>query len=394
MPMALRPPVLALLLGLSLALPAFAGPGPGGEDDRRDGRSDDVETHGDDAAECDEDETSNATTGGCERVERREGRDGDACVESESETENEETLPNGTRYRETSKTKTRDCPGTAEDETDVESETEWDEDSSGTGAAENRGRDRVRIERNHGLEVRIEHEAHGVDVSMRDNATVLELREPRSDRVAIEVAFLELLEFEDVNGDGAFDLDDRILRAFRVADLSAGAETLDGVATVTYALPPGGSLAFRHRAEIDREKFDVVLDGYSYSSSTSYVALRAAFIGESASFRSDLRAPALVSTSAGRAAYLDWVPAAAADGVEQPVFATVYVGGAAAAGTAQLYLTYPRGEIVVHDPAVGFLDIQSLAPVVQVLFDGPAYVMAAGAAVAFLAAGFLARRRN
>lgn len=361
----------------------------------------------DDPAACDDDETWNSTRAACidhefehehetEFEDDADDEDIQGCDVRETETRREETFANGTRYEERTRLRVLDCP---EDDRDRvlknETKVRWKSDSSGPGPAS-----RVTIERvNDKLRIDVDLPSHdGAEadaLEMTDNASVLNLKD-KADKSAAQVTFLEVIEFEDLNGDGAYDLDDAVLAAWRIGALEANASTSeDGTLKIVYDLPPGGRLAFvYHEPENARAKFDIAFSGFAYSSETSQLALRSAFAAKNAAYHADRADPALVAEDDGRLAVFDWKDEVVVDGVEHPVLATVYLGEGAAEGTAQLYLSYPRGEEILHDPSLGFVTVQSVAVAKQVLLHPASYAVAALVAVVFVAGGWLARKRN
>lgn len=370
--------------------------GPSGEDTRSE---DDVN-----ATEDQDDEDSSGPSGDAEdeadddAETDADGEDGDdeeddeECEERKTRSEREDRLDNGTRYRERVRTTFVDCPGTANDRTETEREVEWDEDHEEDEAE-------IEIEEDDDLRATVQVPAtsgtvRAADVTMRANASVLTLADDVG-ATALEVAFLEVLEFEDIDGNGGYDLDDVVVHAWRVAGLPANATTEDGVLTVTYALPPGGNLSFVYRALDGRAKFDVVIDGFAYATSGSQLALRAAFEASDAEYEQEDGRGVLATKVGDRRGTFDWVATVDADGQELPVVATVYVGDGAAAGTAQVYLAYPRAHRVVHDPSLGFETVSAAVEAVQAaLFSPTAYAVAAVAGVAFVAVGWAVRRRR
>ncbi|MHB1260111.1 MAG: hypothetical protein ACYC2H_00200 [Thermoplasmatota archaeon] len=200
-----------------------------------------------------------------------------------------------------------------------------------------------------------------------------------------------VIEFQDENGNGAYDLGETIHQRLALSDLhssvhDAGASARDAV----YDLPGGGNLTLHfHLAptgEGEATKFDVAIHDFPYDSTTSRIA-----IGLRVEALEGLRvatvhgAPALVGNGTGQVPFLSWVQGALVDGQEIQVASSIQLD--AGGPGAVLYWAYPQGEIL-HDPILGMTSFM-----LPSLGDPVVFGIALGAGVVLLAVGFEARRR-
>lgn len=198
--------------------------------------------------------------------------------------------------------------------------------------------------------------------------------------------FLELTEFEDQDGDGAYDPGEPVLARY---DLTGAPDSVTGAAAkrITYNIG-AGALHLDVRNDGDATKFDVVIHDYAFQSSTSRIA-----VGSSINVDDGLRLgtvngdPALLSTGAGERPYLSWVRNVTVDGQDASVAWSAFVSLDQDGGTGTLYWAYPQGASIVHDPRLGTISI----PLERAL-DGHVFLLAAGAAMIFVALGVIRRR--
>ncbi|MGB1586481.1 MAG: hypothetical protein ACPHID_05490 [Thermoplasmatota archaeon] len=198
--------------------------------------------------------------------------------------------------------------------------------------------------------------------------------------------FLELLEFEDRDGDQAYDPGEPVLARIdltRNADAVAGTE----VKRITYLLETG-ALHLDVRNDGDATKFDVIIEGYGFQSATSRLAVASSITVDDGLRTGTIDGnPALVRAGAGAQPYLSWVPNVTVDGRDEAVAWSASVRLDEAGGSGILYWSYPQGEAILHDPRLGVASI----PFERAL-DLSAFAWATAAAVAFLAITAVRRR--
>lgn len=169
--------------------------------------------------------------------------------------------------------------------------------------------------------------------------------------VELKVQFRELLEFEDADGDGAFDAGERVVQALAlpaarwhslaVEDASAG--NAQGKGLRARADLPGGGLfgldffVFGDFATLEgtsleptEVKFDILIEGFPFASNTSRLALRLetrheaefeAEAGEEAEDDAEVAGDedGLVVRAGAVKALLTWKETASVDGRDEPV---------------------------------------------------------------------------
>jgi hypothetical protein len=197
------------------------------------------------------------------------------------------------------------------------------------------------------------------------------------ERVGIELEsrFEKVREFEDRDGNGAFDLSDLVLREYLVDELEVLAIQQEPLASggwvgrITYALPPGGtfSLIFTAREDDpDQTKIDVEFLNYPYLSPRSQLALQVRL--ESAYdwvIESGASEDRLIFFGDGYNGFFSWVHTAEVDGVDRPVTARVLEEHRTEGGQREivLYLGYARGNHIFHDPSIGLFEALGLGDV-------------------------------
>jgi hypothetical protein len=198
--------------------------------------------------------------------------------------------------------------------------------------------------------------------------------------------FLELVEFVDEDGDGAFDAGEPVVARH---DLARPPDAVAGNTTrrVTYDLDPG-RLHLDVRSVGDATKFDIVIEGYSFASPDTRLALGSAIrVDDGVRFGHVNGAPAILAGGTGQVPYLSWVETVQVDGRSAPVGWSVLASLSADGGNAVVYWAYPQGASITHDPLLGVTFVQ-----VQRLLDAPAFLVAVAASLVFLGLGVLRRR--
>jgi len=198
----------------------------------------------------------------------------------------------------------------------------------------------------------------------------LELAPPSSPgepRLELESRFEKIVEFEDRNGDGGYDLSDLVLREYLVDDLRVsrvhqerlGDADAGWRGRIDYALPRGGtfSLIFTAMdADPDRTKIDVAFDNYAYSSKTSQLSLQVRLASASAwDIVQDAHEDRLLFHGRGVDGVFSWVHNATADGENHSIAARVLEEHKSVSGEREvvLYLAYPHAAHIFHDPSIG-----------------------------------------
>lgn len=207
----------------------------------------------------------------------------------------------------------------------------------------------------------------------------------------LESRFDALLEFLDGNGNGAYDLGERVLQRFALAELETVVEPMHDGRVVRHALPANGSVELRFHSRADgATKLDVAVLGFPFTDPASRLAF-----GSSASVSGGLRAstvdghPAVVGAIGGTVAYLSWAPEVEVDGKVERVGWSVHTSTSEDAESAILYWSYPQGAQVVHDPTLGVTQVLR-----ETLGERAPFFAGAAAAVALLALGYGLRRRS
>lgn len=211
--------------------------------------------------------------------------------------------------------------------------------------------------------------------------------------VEFRAAFREAFEFSDANGNGRQDPQESRVSTVRFdslnfAPLEVATETANGVAgyKVTIRGTQGGfafglvSHTFPSQTELNGSllpdqaiKVDVVLEGYPFVSGTSLLGLEIgaeSTVQREPEFR-DASHSAEITVERGTA-FFRWTPEARVDGRRAPVGAVWQADG------DRLFLYYPHGNSIVHDPMLGFESGPSLMPILVVVGAAGAIVITAG----------------
>jgi hypothetical protein len=295
----------------------------------------------------------------------------------------------------------------SEDEREVEVEEESDGFELRSDREEDDEHDRIRL-RLDGDNVRFEFEfsegPHDLEVESELGAEL--------ERV---------LEFKDVNGDGAFqesdevqeeyDDDDFVLTNISTTNVSSGG--VDGIqVTTTYAFVdhPGSTMGFRVTAFGNlttyqgltqtpvEMKMDILFTAFPYTEDDTLPAIEFKVEAESPE-EPNITANQVSIQSGNFTAVFAWESTATVDGVEEPVGITVLereteIEEGEIEVEADVVFAYARGDDIVHDPTFAFIP----APITQALagvLGNPAFyalgVLAAAGVIGSLA---LIRRRQ
>lgn len=247
--------------------------------------------------------------------------------------------------------------------------------------------------------------------------------------VELRARFRELVEFEDANGNGAFDPWERVVQRISLASAAWRPLVLEDASAAGAAgkvvraradLTPGGLFGldffvfgeFARVGSVSLEptevKFDILIQGFPYQSNSSQVALRLetrheaefeAEAGEDAEDDDEVAGDedAVVVQAGPVKALLTWKENATVDGASRPVRATfekveteqeMEDGEAKTEEKRVFALSYARGSDILHDPVLGIASASAVGL-------GPAVLVAAGlVAVAAVAAAFVVFRRR
>lgn len=229
-----------------------------------------------------------------------------------------------------------------------------------------------------------------VQVDAREGVVTIERAgvEPLTTRLA------SLVEYEDEDGDGAYDLGERMVRSYDLRAHDPFVLVGDGNATrdVVHDLDQGARLILRFAVGGDNEsvgaKFDVRIEGLSFASPTTRVAVGMLVRSSAPLLATEVDgAPAVVATSGSEGAYLSWITRVAVDGADHPVGWSVHTSLSDA--SAIVHWSYPQGASIVHDPALGIAEIVRELP-------GQAGPFAIGVVISVLVlgAGLMVRARR
>ncbi len=228
----------------------------------------------------------------------------------------------------------------------------------------------------------------------RENATVeVEIE------VEISAAFREVFEFEDSNGNGLQDSNEDRLSEVRLDSLSFAPvdvvshqmDGLDGF-KVTLLGTKGGfsfglvSYIFPSEATIngtlvpeEAVKVDILMEGYDFVSETSLLGLE---IGAESSVEQETEfedgSESVEVHIARGTAFFRWAPEAVVDGQVSPVEAQWR------SLDDRLFLYYSHGEVIVHDPLLGF---EAAGP--SAFLNATTFVLVGGIALAAAVAGLI-----
>ncbi len=222
--------------------------------------------------------------------------------------------------------------------------------------------------------------------------------------IEFSATFREVFEFEDANGNGVQDPEEAQLSSVRLDTLTFSAievanysvDGLEGFKVTIHGTQDGFSFGlvsyiFPSSAQISgilvpeqAVKVDILLEGYSFTSDASLLGLEIrveSTVTQETEFE-DGGEEVKVVVERG-AVFFEWASEAQVDGEAALVTAQWRPGG------EQLLLYYPRGEIIVHDPLMGFEFAASSAFLSPTIF-----VLVGVSTLAAVTIGVLAFRRN
>lgn len=224
--------------------------------------------------------------------------------------------------------------------------------------------------------------------------------------VEFSAAFREVFEFEDDDGDGVQDADEDVLSSIRLDDLTyeplqvaphvaggqegfrvtlTGSEGTFSFGLVSYIFPQDAVLNGTPVPE-EAVKVDILLSGYPFVSETSSLGLE---IGAESTVEREIEGEGddgeeiTLSVERGTA-FFQWAGEALVDGDSAAVTASWR------ADQERLFLYYPHGDAIVHDPLLGF----RVGTLVPSPLNATTFLFVAGAGAALLVAALLIRRRR
>lgn len=205
----------------------------------------------------------------------------------------------------------------------------------------------------------------------------------------LEHRFLELVEFEDLDADGAYDPGEPVLaRMDLTGPPDVIAKDLDK-REIQYGLP-AGNLSIVVEGRGDATKFSVEIRDYRYQQPTSLLALASRISVNGGVQVVDVDGePAVAGSGTGDVPYLSWTPHVDVTSGRGTVVWSVLASLTARESSALVYWAYPHSANITHDPLLGVTQIA-----IERLLDTRAFGLAAVFGAAVLAIGYAARRRN
>jgi hypothetical protein len=251
---------------------------------------------------------------------------------------------------------------------------------------------------------------------------------PQREEVEMRIEFRDLVEFEDRDGDGAFSpLDDEVIQWMRVENLGVlrppevapfSADSVTGQqVNITYGFPehPSGSFdlifqVFGLPTQVDglllgptETKIDIRFTDFPFVSDTSQLALG---LDIRTNFELEVD-PSLTfdqvnATGEEFAAFFRWMPEAVlVDGNAEKAEVTIVrvskaveIQGGEFESELRLFLAYPRGSEIVHDPIVGILAVASIPPLPVPVPSLATYAIGLGTALLLVVGLWALHRRR
>ncbi|MCE7737838.1 MAG: hypothetical protein GPJ50_00540 [Candidatus Heimdallarchaeota archaeon] len=232
--------------------------------------------------------------------------------------------------------------------------------------------------------------------------------------IEFEVLFTEIVEYRDLVADGLYvDSDDETIQVLKLDDFKPivytvetinnetvhvfNVETADGVFSAT--LYASGKFANINDVIVapTQVKVDVGIHNFNYTEDDSVLALKVKLESESeVDYEEDDETEdelqgrsddeyAIDINLGDYSGFFSWIETAMIDGVEQEVKVTPLDIGDE---ETKLYLNYPRGNEIIHDPKVGMADLLSRLGNTNMVF------IAAAALLAIPGLALLFRKRN
>ena len=236
-----------------------------------------------------------------------------------------------------------------------------------------------------------------------------------------EVNFKELIEYLDVNGNGVYDdsIDTEVqtlmLNSFNPIAYTVE-NTADGPVHVFDVVTTDGVFGAKIYAagaftDINgsliaptQVKIDVAIRGFNFTESASQLALKVEFSSESEASYDGVTEDEEDGRAVGESAvdvsmtdvngFFSWKQTAMIDGVLHQVNSSIHEMSAT---EQDIYLNYPQGNEIIHDPKIGFENLLIAGgnplPIVGFLSDNLVPI-SAGAAIIILGAIVVVKRRS
>jgi hypothetical protein len=201
--------------------------------------------------------------------------------------------------------------------------------------------------------------------------------ESKNATIRLAVSFRQILEFEDIDGDGGFGPFDEVVSTYDLSGAEYGnlqyqerntmdnqkihmvtARTMNGTFTMVTHLSGTQARIGSGTLSPDFAKLDFIIDGFPYLRQNTRLALRTMLetqaqiaIMQNSSDRAYLgeNEGGVEAQMRETTAFFSWVRTASVDGMDKPVKVTTTTD---AEGTC-LYFSYARGENITHDPKLG-----------------------------------------
>jgi hypothetical protein len=258
-----------------------------------------------------------------------------------------------------------------EDENEREVQVEVQDDEATIESSRDSG------ENEESIEIGVKASSDGVEFSLE-----FETENDTTEReLEFEVTFYEIVEFIDEDDDGVYNesvdtmIQTYMLDTFEPIDYTAENRT-DGMVHILEVTTTDGVFTARvyatgEFADINgttiapnQVKIDVIIDGFDYQNDTSQLALKVELEAEAEKEYDDetedeeegraTDEEGIDFTSNQYSGFFTWKESATVDGVDHPVEATIHE---ASDNEQEMFLNYPRGERIVHDPKIGVANI-------------------------------------
>lgn len=200
-----------------------------------------------------------------------------------------------------------------------------------------------------------------------------------------------LIEYVDEDGNGAYDLGERVERRFILRDLPVNTSTPEvGMRDATYSLDGNATLTLRLRVASDEKaKYDIIIQNYSSAPDTRLAV--SATLDFSVPSRVTIidGQPAVIGQAGDEVPFLSWVTKVATAEGDATVNWSVHTSTTVAGTDAIIFWSYPASRYILHDPTLGFVQrarelVGSIVP----------FGVGFAAAVGILGVGLLVRRRS
>ncbi len=235
-----------------------------------------------------------------------------------------------------------------------------------------------------------------------------------------EVEFQEIVEYIDSNDNGVYDNevdnDTQVMKLMNFQPIIYTVEnrtegdvhifdisTTDGVFTAVAYIPTDFIVVNGTVVAPSQMKIDIIIDGFNYTDTSSQLALMIKLHSQTETSHDDetedeedgraTDETEVDFTMTGFNGFFSWVETAVIDGVEYPVNSSI---DEVSSGETNLYLNYAHGELIIHDPKIGFenilIDTNGNLSFDNILASGYLPLIAIGAIAALLLIIIIKRR--